>query len=71
MGIVLGILAVLFVAYTYTIGLFLLLFRYFGIILILAITFGLGELLGISAYNSMVLMFFILLALNIIIWKVF
>jgi len=71
MGIVLGILAVLFVAYTYTIGLFLLLFRYFGIILILAITFGLGELLGISALNSMVLMFFILLALNIIIWKVF
>ena len=69
MGTLLGILAFLFVAYTYTIGLFSVFFRYFSVILMLAIVFGLSEMLGISAISSMMLMFFVLLALNIIVWK--
>lgn len=69
MGTLLGILAFLFVAYTFTIGLFSMLFRYFGVILMLAIVFGLAEMLGISALSSMMLMFFVLIVLNIIVWK--
>ena len=69
METILVILAFLFVAYTFTIGLFSLLFRYFGVIMMLAIVFGLAEMLGISALSSMWLMFFVLLVLNIFVWK--